>query len=213
MKKKVHRKKLHFNFGPLAEFYDPKLTLKQNYRKLGLLPSLNGETGGMDVPLAKKRKMDAWLVQEEEEEQARDAEEQRLKEMLENGLIRFRKDDKEYILKDGEYVECEPLEENQIHIDVSTVKIGKHLGSSVPVAAPVDEDQETARFIQLLKEKASTCSKVKRICSTQEIMVLTSLLEKHGTDYAAMARDTRRNKYQLSEGQIRRKIVKLQETV
>ncbi|KAJ3277434.1 Nucleolar protein 16 [Borealophlyctis nickersoniae] len=61
------------------------------------------------------------------------------------------------------------------------------------------------QIISALEQEAASFVKLQRKASEHESKVLLDLVKKHGLDYAAMARDMKLNRYQLSAGQLKKK--------
>ena len=64
-------------------------------------------------------------------------------------------------------------------------------------------------IVEQMEKEAANPRITPRHQSEQEMMVFESLVAKHDDDYQAMARDIKLNKYQLTSGQIKRKIQRL----
>ncbi|KAL7421229.1 Nucleolar protein 16 [Cryptotrichosporon argae] len=77
----------------------------------------------------------------------------------------------------------------------------------------VEDDEEEARIVEAktdvvrkLEAISSTAAPVKRHASTNERAWLADLVRVHGDDYARMARDRQRNVWQKTEGEIKRMV-------
>ncbi|KAJ3033135.1 Nucleolar protein 16 [Rhizophlyctis rosea] len=178
--------------------WDKKLTLRQNYRAMGLLPMLNGVAGGTDTgnmergleekELEKARQEVEWRVIGEEGEERGAGEEEEQEEEEEYGI------------------------EGKLEVDERVLRLGskvslRHLPSTTALPAP---PPTATSIIALLEAEAASAVKLQRKASEQEARVLLDLVRKHGLEYDRMARDLKLNRYQLTTGQLRKKFEKLQ---
>ncbi|KAF9311610.1 Nucleolar protein 16 [Podila horticola] len=163
----------------IRENWDKKATLRQNYARLGLLPSLNGVTGGIEV---------------KDEEELMENEQKSLEELAESlsaeqGIIQ--RDDAG----------------NIINVIVGKVKTPEELAELMerdiePVKAKTD-------VVRALERQAANVLKVERHASDGEVAWAAKLVEKYGDDYEKMFRDRKLNPNQQTVGQIRRRIAAL----
>ncbi|KAJ3054295.1 Nucleolar protein 16 [Rhizophlyctis rosea] len=172
--------------------WNKKLTLRQNYEAMGLLPMLNGVAGGTgreglerkaeQEELEKAKEEIEWRTLEDEEEAEEEGRDEM--EVEEHGI------------------------EGEIPIDERALRIGskvslRHLPSSSKPATP--QPATAPQIIALLEAEAASAVKLQRKASEQESHVLKALVTKHGLDYGKMARDMKLNRYQLTAGQLRKK--------
>ncbi|KAF9335044.1 Nucleolar protein 16 [Podila minutissima] len=163
----------------IRENWDKKATLRQNYARLGLLPSLNGVTGGIEV---------------KDEEELMENEQKSLEELAESlsaeqGIIQ--RDDAG----------------NIINVIVGKVKTPEELAEIMerdiePVKAKTD-------VVRALERQAANVLKVERHASDGEVVWAAKLVEKYGDDYEKMFRDRKLNPNQQTVGQLRRRIAAL----
>lgn len=150
-----------------------------SYARLGLLPSLNGVTGGIEV---------------KDEEELMENEQKSLEELAESlsaeqGIIQ--RDDAG----------------NIINVIVGKVKTPEELAELMerdiePVKAKTD-------VVRALERQAANVLKVERHASDGEVAWAAKLVEKYGDDYEKMFRDRKLNPNQQTVGQIRRRIAAL----
>ncbi|KAF9216299.1 Nucleolar protein 16 [Podila verticillata] len=163
----------------IRENWDKKATLRQNYARLGLLPSLNGVTGGIEV---------------KDEEELMENEQKSLEELAESlsaeqGIIQ--RDDAG----------------NIINVIVGKVKTPEELAEIMerdiaPVKAKTD-------VVRALERQAANVLKVERHASDGEVVWAAKLVEKYGDDYEKMFRDRKLNPNQQTVGQLKRRITAL----
>ncbi|KAG0023710.1 Nucleolar protein 16 [Podila clonocystis] len=163
----------------IRENWDKKATLRQNYARLGLLPSLNGVTGGIEV---------------KDEEELMENEQKSLEELAESltaeqGIIQ--RDDAG----------------NIINVIVGKVKTPEELAEIMerdiePVKAKTD-------VVRALERQAANVLKVERHASDGEVVWAAKLVEKYGEDYEKMFRDRKLNPNQQTVGQLKRRIAAL----
>ncbi|KAG0344773.1 Nucleolar protein 16 [Podila humilis] len=160
----------------IRENWDKKATLRQNYARLGLLPSLNGVTGGIEV---------------KNEEELMENEQKSLEELAESlsaeqGIIQ--RDD----------------QGNIINVIVGKVKSPEELAEIMerdvaPVTAKTD-------VVRALEAQAANILKIERHASDGELVWAAKLVEKYGDDYEKMFRDRKLNPNQQTPGQLKRRI-------
>ncbi|KAF9397844.1 Nucleolar protein 16, partial [Podila epigama] len=160
----------------IRDNWDKKATLRQNYARLGLLPSLNGVTGGIEV---------------KNEEELMENEQKSLEELAESltaeqGIIQ--RDD----------------EGNIINVIVGKVKTPEEVAELMerdlePVKAKTD-------VVRALERQAANALKVERHASDGEVVWAANLVEKYGDDYEKMFRDKKLNPNQQTAAQIKRRI-------
>ncbi|KAG0333877.1 Nucleolar protein 16 [Podila horticola] len=136
----------------IRENWDKKATLRQNYARLGLLPSLNGVTGGIEV---------------KDEEELMENEQKSLEELAESlsaeqGIIQ--RDDAG----------------NIINVIVGKVKTPEELAELMerdiePVKAKTD-------VVRALERQAANVLKVERHASDGEVAWAAKLVEKYGDE-------------------------------
>ncbi|KAI9206502.1 ribosome biogenesis protein Nop16 [Polychytrium aggregatum] len=185
---------------PLVQkHWDSKLTLKQNYERLGLLSSLNGTTGGAEMvpPCGSGSSTDtapaiqATVVEEDDPSYT----------PLEGhltldprpatiGTIISRRNDPGYAVVT-----------TVASVDSEIPKATKKFGH----VTVHPKDSLAAQLIAAFEKEAASAVRLERKTSEQEGKFMLDLVKKHGDDYAAMARDMKLNPYQLTEGQLRKR--------
>ncbi|KAF9912901.1 Nucleolar protein 16 [Linnemannia zychae] len=163
----------------IRENWDKKATLRQNYARLGLLPSLNGVTGGIEV---------------KDEDELMENEQKSLEELAESlsaeqGIIQ--RDDAG----------------NIINVIVGKVKSPEELAEIMerdhePVKAKTD-------VVRALEAQAANVLKVERYQSDGELVWAAQLVEKYGDDYEKMFWDRKLNPNQQTVKQLKKRIAAL----
>jgi nucleolar protein 16 len=162
--------------------WDKTKTLKQNYQALGLTSHLNGFAGGTEE--------EALLRQKELE------------------LLEEKKQNVEWKLLD-EVTQKE--EENPIFtppetdgpLDERVLRLGLKINlKSAVVSNAVPETD----IIKQMREESANPHIEERHQSEQEMLVFEKLIAKYGEDYDRMVLDRKLNPYQLSAGQLKRKL-------
>ncbi|KAJ3090137.1 Nucleolar protein 16 [Quaeritorhiza haematococci] len=227
------------NVHPLIrENWDKDLTLRQNYERLGLLPTLNGAAGGIGNEVALRKlglsasgmKIKAW-----DDEEEMDAEEgttqsgwrvgneddhmDLAREAVERGAVEMRYPGQEAAEDEEEEDDDEEVLERIAEPDERALGIGQRIGhkrlaSAVSLAnttaTPPQPDSLAAKIIKALEEEVANAGPaVERKPSEQETYFMLDLVRKYGSDYEKMARDRKLNPYQLTAGQLRKKCEKV----
>ncbi|KAI8914489.1 ribosome biogenesis protein Nop16 [Gorgonomyces haynaldii] len=167
----------------VKEHWDKTKTLHQNYAKLGLVANLKGLSGGTGKEAVQKLE-----------------EESRMEKLKKN--VEFRR-------LDETVEQVEPSEQEMLNppidFDKRTLSIGYKIHNNMP---PLEQPKSeiAAQVIEQFEKEASNTVPAIRFASHQETLVFTRLLAKYGEDFEAMARDRKLNEYQLTAGQLRRKM-------
>ncbi|KAF9346942.1 Nucleolar protein 16 [Mortierella sp. NVP85] len=172
-----HKKKVNIIGNKIIrENWDKKATLRQNYARLGLLASLNGVTGGIEV---------------KDEQELLENEQKSLEEMAatlteEQGIIQ--RDEEGNIIniimgKAKTKEEIEELMEKEIE----------------PVKAKTD-------VVRALEAQAANILKRERHQSEGELVWAAKLMEKYGDDYEKMFWDRKLNPNQQTAAQLKKRI-------
>lgn len=181
--------------GPevLRENWDPKLTVRQNYAKLGLVPTLASQSGGLD-------RNDPYA-------QVAPAEPSSSTDRPRKGMARVIRDESGQIVDLIEYNEEDHIE---------TTPWGKQLNADEE--EPVDQaasllpprlnEGRDTDTVQALEKIAAEHQPVERFASAGEHAWLVDLVKAHGSDVDSMAQDLRRNVWQKTPGEIRRALKK-----
>ncbi|KAF9348451.1 putative lipase atg15 [Mortierella sp. AD094] len=175
-----HKKKVNVIGNKIIrDNWDKKATLRQNYARLGLLPSLNGVTGGIEVKDEEELEENEQLTLEE------------LAETLseEQGIIQ--RDD------DG----------NIINIIVGKAKTKEEIDEMMdrdvePVKAKTD-------VVRALEAQAANVLKRERYQSEGEVLWAAQLVDKYGDDYEKMFWDRKLNPNQQTVAQLKKRIIAL----
>ncbi|SPO19712.1 probable Nucleolar protein 16 [Ustilago trichophora] len=202
MKKKLVRAPTIHGADILKDSYDPKLTLRQNYAKLGLVPSLDvrPDSGGVErAPgSASAGAASAAGTREEGDEK---------KAMVRKGMARVVRDQEGNIV---DIVEAESEEEAA----ENTTPWGKPLKTSiadsdhVETYMPAKKDSSKNAVVAELEERAAKAAPVERHTSQLENQWLADLVAKYHDDTEAMAKDRKLNVWQKTPGEIKRAIKK-----
>lgn len=207
--RKVSRKQKNryaISFGGVApvlqQAWDRAKTLRQNYEAFGLVASLNGTAGGTG------------------REAAAVVEAQRRMEVLKSALEWRDPGDLHRSLKDdpvegrfisastGDIIVKHPID-GTILVDKRVNRIGSKI-SAKWVSQPTAPSHTNGNpIVKQLEAEAADPIKLPRHVSEQEYLMFLDLVKKHAFDYAAMSQDMRLNKYQLTAGQLKRKIHKV----
>ena len=173
-------------------FRNQSLTLAQNYHRLGLVARLKGRTGGIekvtsshkDTPASSAKSTDSLSI-------ARKA-----VAVSELPLARIERDPKTGA---AHIVRTESETENPLNDPLNPITENRSQDSGHHGA---DND-----IIKELEEQAKLeAKKQPRQQSGREEEWLSKLVAKHGEDYGAMMRDVKLNRFQQTEGDIRRRV-------
>ncbi|OJD12729.1 nucleolar protein 16 [Emergomyces pasteurianus Ep9510] len=199
----------------IAQNWDKKLTLTQNYRRLGLAAQLNAPTGGAEKKAddASDRQRDAdslRLLPSSTTKKALMPTEARVERDPETGKILrviHPENDDEMEIAGRKFRKSNPLEDQLNEIgdldrNDTTMSIQGNSHSSAVVQAL---ERQAALEEEALKKKQP------RQQSKREEEWLERLVEKHGDNISAMVRDRRLNRMQQTEGDIRRRLKKWKE--
>lgn len=191
-------------------YRDKKLTLTQNYRRLGLSARLNAPTGGVEkrtggnpiettsdsLHINGSAKAAATNLSLGEARVERDPETGKILRVINDDEIEIagRKVRKDNPLND-------PLNElSDLEEEVQT----RHQGSDNAIVRQLE--------LQAAQEEELAKKKKPRQQSTREQEWIERLVNKHGDNIQAMVRDRKLNPMQQSEGDIRRRIKKWQKS-
>lgn len=175
----------------VKEHWDKSLTLKQNYANIGLVPVLNGMAGGQGS-LANEHyaSVKAQLLDQSTDLEWRDP-----SEIPKESVVR--------ILSESDGIEPPLL------IDDRVTAIGSKVNLKKLRHVRLDQTQKESKpVIEAMEEEAKHSVTIIRQTSDHEDLVLSSLKNKYGQDFAAMARDIKLNKYQLTAGQLKKRFTR-----
>ncbi|KAL4991921.1 nucleolar protein 16 [Aspergillus falconensis] len=187
----------------IAENWDRKATLTQNYRRLGLMHRLNAPSGGSE-----KRKTESGL-----EEVASSLHIKGSVDAMKDSAVSETKVERDP--ETGKIIRVVRKEDDQVEI------AGRKVRSSNPLNDPLNDlsgdEAETKpqgkkagnHIVQQLEIQADNVAlKKPRHQSKREEEWITRLIERHGDNYAAMARDMKLNPMQQTAGDLRRRVNK-----
>ncbi|KAI8968557.1 ribosome biogenesis protein Nop16 [Mycotypha africana] len=187
-----HKKRVTIVGNPIIKKnWDKKLTVKQNYEKLGLLTELNGSTGGKEKLNPDNK--DKTEESEDMEDDATpmkalvdltDAEVEELKKKLAPGEGLIQRDEEGNILR-------VIVGEKKSHDDILDEEIA-------PVEAKTD-------VVRQLEEQAANAFHHEKYQSEFQTDWIQKLINKHGDDYKAMFWDKELNIYQNTAAQLKKK--------
>lgn len=176
---KDRHRKVPISTNPIIEAnWDPKLTLAQNYKKLGLTAKLAKPAGGVEKEI-KVRDGD----EDEDDEEEKQKQNRPRKLGRDEGRI-IRHEDGSVTVEYGGDDDSEDDEE--------------WLG--------LDEDK--TEVVKQLEELSKRAVVTERSQSERETEWIEALVAKHGDDYEAMFWDKKLNIYQQSVGDLKRRIKK-----
>ncbi|AQZ18172.1 NOP16 (YER002W) [Zygosaccharomyces parabailii] len=198
-KNKNRQRKINIASNPIiAANWDYSLTLKQNYKKLGLRAKLQKPAGGEEADFSRERRKEPVVkspIEYESDEEESDPEQKVSDEELDpseipQGEARIRRDG------DGNVVE---------------VIYGQKMpfnGCDNATDGSQETDPPKSEVVRKLEELANAPAiKKERTMSVREEEWLERLYNKHGENYKQMFFDTKLNIYQQSEGDLRRRIL------
>ncbi|KAI9925526.1 hypothetical protein ASPWEDRAFT_41637 [Aspergillus wentii DTO 134E9] len=207
-RKDGHKKVNVLGNAIIAENWDRKLTLTQNYRRLGLVHRLNAPTGGSE----KRPTKTGVEVQPKDSLHIRgsgtaDAQEFALGETKverdpETGkIIRVVRDEDNIEVAGRTISRANPLND-----PLNDLSDGE--SRAQPQKKNKNSDVVQKLEIQASKEEKSVSQKKPRHQSQRETEWITRLVERHGDNIGAMVRDRKLNPMQQSEGDIKRRLRK-----
>nr|CDI51013.1 ribosomal large subunit biogenesis-related protein [Melanopsichium pennsylvanicum 4] len=186
MKKRLVRAPTVHGPDVLKDNYDPKLTLRQNYARLGLIPSLDvrpDSGANIDVPV---RKGMARVV--------RDAQ---------GNIIN--------IIEPPTSIDDQDQETTAWGKPLATsIADEKLIETYMPPSKQSNTTNGAGRnqVVEQLEIMAAKAQRVQRHTSSFETQWLKRLVEKYGSDTEAMAKDRKLNIWQKTQGEIKRAINK-----
>ncbi|KAJ5235690.1 uncharacterized protein N7469_004858 [Penicillium citrinum] len=209
LRKSGNRKVNMLGNAIIAENWDKKLTLTQNYQRLGLMHKLNAPTGGRERIPGKtdtKETPNSLHISDSAKNVKLDVIETKVERDPETGkILRVIRPEDEMVEVGGRKHKAsnplnDPLNElsDDEHAFVSAASGGSRNGSAIVQQLEKQADMEN----QGVKAK-----KPRHQSKREEEWVLR-LVEKYGDDYVAMARDRKLNPMQQSVGDLRRRVNK-----
>lgn len=168
----------------IAAQWDSSQTLEQNYRRLGLTAKLGKRAGGVEkiIDFEKLAQSDS----DDDEDEFQEAQEHLPLASGEGRIVK---------LADGSV----------------KIEYGSEESSTVADNTTTSTEQPT-EVVQQLEELAAARVSNPRVQSEREQDWIAQLVSKHGDDYRAMFLDKKLNKFQQTEGELKRKIRKWHQT-
>ncbi|KAL4894391.1 nucleolar protein 16 [Aspergillus ambiguus] len=197
----------------IAENWDRKATLTQNYRRLGLLHRLNAPAGGSE----KRRTRDGAIETDPEDSLHIKGSTQSITKTLGLGeakverdpetgkIIRVISNDDEVEIAGRKRRRTNPLNDPLNDLSDNGEDDFTSTGKNVPSAIVQQLEQQAD------KEGGHVKAKKPRHMSKREEEWIQTLVQRHGDNIAAMVRDRKLNPMQQSEGDLKRRIRKWKE--
>lgn len=180
---KKKQKKVRISSNPIiAAHWDPKLTLQQNYKKLGLKAKLGSQAGGTEKIITKDG------IQNDDEKETEKSKAP-INSMQEGRIIR---DD----------------EGNVIGVEVNEKKEFDDEEEEEWTGFQDQGEEEKTEVVRQLEEAAKNGYSKPHVQSEREMDWAERLINKHGDDFEAMFWDKKLNIYQQSVGDIKRRVYK-----
>ncbi|KAI7861625.1 ribosome biogenesis protein Nop16 [Spinellus fusiger] len=164
-------------------------TISQNYKRLGLLTSINGSSGGREMRYPPTKPTTSTKEGEEENE---------LKELEEADVERLKK-----TLKPGEGLIQRDDDGNVIRVIVGEKKTHNEI-----LEEEVEAVEAKTDVVRALEQQAANEFIKPRHQTEYEMDWVEKLIDKHGEDYEAMFWDKKLNVYQQTANQLRKKCQK-----
>jgi len=189
----------------LRDAWDSQLTVKQNYTRLGLLPTMNPRAkGGSEMGIHP----DIVMTNAEESSDTPVP-----TKVLPKGYGRIVRDSEGNVIdiELGDSVDGDvEIDEDENALDLETRQLQPNLTSSerdkwVHRRVGNEKDSELIQELEMLSKRVG---KVPRTASTGEKAWLVGVVTKYGADYDAAARDRKLNPWQRTAGEIKRSIAK-----
>ncbi|PWY75116.1 hypothetical protein BO70DRAFT_319221 [Aspergillus heteromorphus CBS 117.55] len=192
----------------IAENWDRKLTLTQNYRQLGLVHRLNAPSGGSQ----KRATADGVVTGEREDslyikssaqaaaKQAATGEIQVERDPETGKILRVIRGDDEVEVAGRKHKRNNPLNDPLNDLESPALTLPEQKNAATTVVQQLEQQAD--------REGVSVKAKKPRHQSKREEEWVQRLVEKHGDNYIAMARDRKLNPMQQSIGDLKRRISK-----
>ncbi|KAL4933063.1 nucleolar protein 16 [Aspergillus undulatus] len=189
----------------IADNWDRKATLTQNYRRLGLMHRLNAPSGGSE-----KRKTAGGS-----EDVGNSLHIKGSVDAQKNAAVKDVKVERDP--ETGKIIRVIRPEDDEVEIAGRKVRASNPLNdplndiSEVEIEVAPQGKKSSNNIVQQLESQADaegSVPKKPRHQSTRETEWITRLVERYGDNYAAMARDRKLNPMQQTAGDLRRRISK-----
>lgn len=230
VRQKPKSKKRQLNNPIIAANWDKSLTLAQNYKKLGLAAKLNKFTGGTEKKVSDLRQRgggrggeegldEEWHGLDEVDPLNITSSSKRKKQQLDLTEAKIERDPEtgailRIIAQD--VVEPNPLNDPLAEFDSddedehdAVFNIRNQHANTGNTAKFTDAKTETVKALEA--QAARPAAKYKRRQPEGEVQFIEELVQKYGEDYGKMARDTKINYMQRSEGDLKKRIKKWKE--
>lgn len=203
--------------NPPTHHRDKKETLAQNYRRLGLTARLKAPTGGTEItrgpdgvtPAAPARgtKADALAISSTEQAVLGEV---KVERDADGKIIRvLSRSTASAALPHGHAPLNDPLNDMDTDSEAGDAQDGDGPQELEEWGGIKEDGTETEVVKSLIAEAKAPVVKKPRHQSEREVEWLTRLVQKHGDDYQAMARDHKLNPFQQTAADIRRRAEKL----
>lgn len=198
----------------VAKNWDKKKTLKENYKALGLLSTLNGYAGGQVINPTLPSDAALIPMQNSSDDQPKKLDDATIQWKSISQLDKEKKldaidqNDQSSSISASLFAPLEP----EIILDSRITSLGTSLSLRVPTPPPQqqqDAENQPPLVITQMKQESLNIRRVARFQSHQESLVYSLLMDKWGAEnYEDMARDLKLNVYQLSAGQLKKKLTR-----
>lgn len=207
VRQKPKSKAVNIKSNPLvAAHWDQSLTLRQNYKNLGLSSRLNSSTGGIEKPY-KNRTTSAANAEREGLGVARN----KRGTQLQPAMVKVSRDERGAIIgivrdakKEAHKRRNNPL--NDPLNDLSSDSTDNDESGDEEIATQQSRTSKVGIISELEDSAKYEKRKGPRKQSQREREWIERLVGVHGEDYGAMVRDRRLNPMQQSEGDLRRRV-------
>ncbi|CZT16915.1 related to Nucleolar protein 16 [Ramularia collo-cygni] len=224
VKHKPKSKKRLLHHPIVAENWDKSLTFAQNYARLGLTAKLNKSTGGTDKKVSDVQREAAGernafsagrdplnIASTSRRNEKLDVTEAKIERDPETGEILR-------IIEQGGGARANPLNDPLNDLDSDDSSDGEeilslrnqHGNTDSAVGGAASGKTETVRKLEAAANRP--VQKYKRRQPEGEVAFIEELVAKYGEDYGKMARDTKINYMQRSEGDLKKRIKKWRES-
>ncbi|GES65769.1 nucleolar protein 16 [Aspergillus terreus] len=197
----------------IAENWDRKLTLTQNYRRLGLVHRLNAPAGGSE----KRATKDGTIVTDPEDPLYIKSSTESIAKSLALGeakverdpetgkIIRVIGNDDEVEIAGRKRRRANPLNDplNDLSDNEEDASAGPNKNGRSAIVQQLERQAD--------KESSQVAKKKPRHLSKREEEWIQALIQRHGDNISAMVRDRKLNPMQQSEGDLKRRIRKWKE--
>lgn len=199
--------------------WDKRRSILSNYKTLGLVSNLQGKRNRLyHNPENIEIEEHSSLSTDDHVQPASDGEWCSLEEFNAMPSVTVHSVSSNYPADDHEQLPYTPyIEEELAEIDPRAKRIGAMFTDMTEAGKDAEESSSTSSkdkplhtaVAQLIEKANAPVIKQKRHPATNEQLALVELIAKHGMDYEAMARDIKLNVYQMTTGELKRKVKRL----